>query len=62
MSTKGYGSYRGRTPFKRFGKIVVILFVIFLALCVIAGIYLQRFLVISDDGVRLDLPCFKKQH
>ena len=56
MRAKGYGSYRGRTPLKRFGKIVAILLVFFLVLCVVAGLYLQQFLVISDEGVRLDLP------
>ena len=56
MSTRGYGSYRGRTPLKRFGKIFIILLVVIVAFCVVAGIYLQQFLVISDEGVRLDLP------
>lgn len=56
MNTRGYGSYRGRTPFKRFGKVILFLFILLILICTVVGLYLQQFLVISDDGVRLDLP------
>lgn len=56
MSTKGYGSYRGRTPAKRFFKVLGVILVVLILLGIAAGVYLQQFLVISDDGVRLDLP------
>lgn len=56
MNTRGYGSYRGRAPFKRFLKILGIVLIVLILLGVAAGAYLQQFLVISGDGVRLELP------
>lgn len=56
MNTRGYGAYRGRTPFKRFLKILGIILIILVILGVAAGAYLQQFLVITGDGVRLELP------
>lgn len=56
MSTRGYGSYHGRSAGKRFAKILGIILALLVILALIACIYLQQFLVISDDGVRLELP------
>lgn len=56
MATRGYGSYHGRAPWRRIIKIILIIVVILAVLLAIAGIYLQRFLVITNDGVYLDLP------
>ena len=61
MNTRGYGSYRGRTPFKRFLKILGIVLIILILLGVAAGAYLQQFLVISGDGVRLELPFAQRE-
>ena len=56
MSTRGYGSYRGRSAGKRFAKFLGILLIILVVLGLAAGAYLQQFLIISDEGVRLELP------
>ena len=56
MGTRGYGSYHGRSPWKRVVKAILIIIAALAALLAIAGIYLQRFLVITNDGVYLDLP------
>ena len=56
MSTRGYGSYRGRSAGRRFAKFLGIVLVVLVILCLVAGAYLQQFLVISDQGVQLDFP------
>lgn len=58
MRAKGYGSYRGRSPFKSFFRILAVIVVVLVILGVAAAVYLQQFLVISNDGVRLELPFF----
>ena len=56
MSTRGYGSYRGRSAWKRIAKIFAIVLLVLAVLCAISGAYLQQFLIISDDGVHLAPP------
>lgn len=60
MSTRGYGAYRGRSPLKRILKILLIVALVLAALLIVATVYLQQYLVISNDGVRLDLPYFQE--
>lgn len=59
MRAKGYSSYQGRSPFKKFLKILAIIIVILILLGAAALIYLQQYLVVSTDGVRLELPFFQ---
>lgn len=61
MRAKGYGSYRGRSPFKKFLKILAIIIVILILLGAAAVVYLQQYLVVSHDGVRLELPFFRQE-
>lgn len=61
MSTKGYGSYRGRSAWKRAAKSILIFLLVLVLLCAAAGAYLQQFLIISDDGVRLELPFARQE-
>ncbi len=61
MRTKGYGSYHGRSRFKRFLKTLAIVLLILIVLGVALAVYLQRFLVISHDGVRLEIPFFQRE-
>ncbi len=56
ISIQGYGSYRGRAAWKRIIKIFALILLILAILCGVTALYLQQFLYISDDGVRLDLP------
>lgn len=61
MRARGYGSYRGRSPFKKFLKIFVVIVLILAVLGAAAVVYLQQYLVISNDGVRLELPFFQHE-
>lgn len=61
MRAKGYGRYRGRSPFKKFLKILVVILIILIVLGAAAALYLQQYLVISNDGVRLELPFFQQE-
>ncbi len=61
MRTRGYGSYRGRSPWKTFLKILVAIVLVLVVLGVVAAIYLQQFLEVSADGVRLDLPFLQQE-
>lgn len=61
MRTNGYGSYRGRSSLKTFLKILAVAVVVLAVLGVAAVIYLQQFLVVTHDGVRLELPFFQQE-
>lgn len=61
MSTRGYGSYRGRSAWKRIAKIIFIVLLVLALLGAISAAYLQQFLIISDDGVRLELPFARQE-
>ena len=60
MRAKGYGPYRGRSPFKKFLKILIVILIILIVLGAASALYLQQYLVISNDGVRLELPIFQQ--
>lgn len=62
MQKNGFYSYRGRSPWKRFFKIFVTLIIILAVLTGAAALYLQRYLVVSSDGVRLDLPFLRQEN
>lgn len=59
MKNYGYGSYRGRSRLRSFLKGVIILLLAVLLLAIAALIFLQRYMVFSDDGVRFELPFFQ---
>ena len=56
MKTTGYSAYHGRSPLKKALRIFLIFFLLLAVLAVAAFIYLQQYVVISEDGVHLDLP------
>lgn len=58
---QGYGSYRGRSSLRNFFKILAIILLIAVILAAAAFIYLQQFIVISVDGVRLELPFLQQE-
>lgn len=59
MKKSGYQSYRGRFTFHSLLKVITGLLVLALILTVAAFFFLQRYLVYSSDGVRLELPFFQ---
>lgn len=55
----GYDSYRGRSPMRTFLKGVILLLAAVLVIAVIALLFLQRYIVYSADGIRIDFPFFQ---
>lgn len=56
MRARGYGSYRGRPKWKTALKIALLILVVLIVVLIGLMYYLQRFLVVSEDGVHLELP------
>jgi len=54
----GYGSYRGRSRARTFLKVVIAVLAIVLVLLVAAYFFLQKYMVVTSDGVRFELPFF----
>lgn len=61
MRTSKYSSYRGRSPWKSFFKTLAVIVIILVILGIAATLYVQQYLVVSSDGVRLDLPFFQQE-
>lgn len=61
MRTNKYDSYRGRSGWKTVLKILAVAIVILAVLSAAAVLYLQQYLVVSGDGVRLELPFFQQE-
>lgn len=61
MGRRRYGGYQGRPGARNVLKVVACLLVLALML-VLAGLLIgQRYLVYTDDGVRLELPFFHRE-
>lgn len=61
MSRRGYSGYQGRSAARDALRIVLCVLVVGLVL-VAAGLMLgQRYIVYTDDGVRLELPFFQRE-
>ena len=56
--SRDVGGYRGRRTITDILKLVAIILGILVVLSVAGMLYLQRYLVYTDDGVRLELPPF----
>ena len=56
MSKYGYNSYHGRSFLKKALKIFLIILLVVIVLGLAAFICLQQYIVVSNDGVYLDLP------
>lgn len=61
MRTNRYNSYRGRSPWRTFFKVLAVLVIILAVLAGAAALYVQQYLVVSADGVRLELPFFHRE-
>jgi len=53
-----YNSYRGRTTASDVLKVIIVILVILVVLVVGLLLFVQRYLVYSDEGARLELPPF----
>ena len=61
MRAKGYGAYRGRPRWKTVLKIVLVTLLLLVVLAAALMVYLERYLVVTGEGVRLELPFFQNQ-
>ena len=57
-SNKDVGGYRGRRTVTDILRFIAIALAVAVVLVVAGALYLQKYLVYTDDGVRLDLPPF----
>ena len=57
-SNKDVGGYRGRRTVTDILRFIAIALAVAVVLAVAGALYLQKYLVYTDDGVRLDLPPF----
>lgn len=61
MKRRRYGGYNGQSGGRNALKVIVCLLTLALLL-VLAGLLIgQRYLVYTDDGVRLELPFFRRE-
>ena len=60
-SSRGYGTYRGRGGFRTFLKILISLLAVALVLLTAAYFFLRRFAVVTDDGIRYDIPFLQRK-
>lgn len=56
----GYHAYRGRGR-RWTGRTVLIILAVILVLLILSFVYLSRYLVYTDDGVKLELPFFQRE-
>ena len=61
MGRQRYGGYHGRTTVRDVFKVIVALAVILLMLAVAVLVFGQRYITYTDDGVRLELPFFRRE-
>lgn len=54
-----YNSYQGKSGARTFLKVLIAVLVLLLALLVAAYFFLQKYMVISNDGIRFELPFFQ---
>lgn len=57
-SNKDVGGYRGRRTITDILRFIAIALAVAVVLVVAGAFYFQKYLVYTDDGVRLDLPPF----
>lgn len=56
MSQKPEQTYRGRNPLKTMLKVFFIIILTIVILAVVLFFYFQRYIVYTENGIRLDLP------
>lgn len=61
MRRRGYSSYHGRTTVGDILKVIIVVLAVVLVLLVAGLIWGQRYIVYTDNGIRLDLPFFRQE-
>lgn len=57
----GYGSYHGRGGFHIFLKVVIAILAVVLVVLVAGYFFLQQYVVVTDEGVRFEIPFFQDE-
>lgn len=57
----GYGSYHGRGGFRTFLKVVIAILAVVLVVLVAGYFFLQQYAVVTDEGVRFEIPFFRSE-
>ena len=57
----GYGSYHGRSGFRTFLKVLIVLLVVVLLFAVLAVVFLDRYWVYDREGAHLELPFLRQE-
>lgn len=61
MGRRGYNGYRGRTAVRDVFRLILVLLIVLLVLAAAGLMIAQRYIVYTDDGVRLELPFFRRE-
>lgn len=61
MERGHYNGYRGKTTVQEVLRLVLMLLVVLLILAAIGLAVGQRYIIYTDDGVRLELPFFQRE-
>lgn len=61
MARRRYSGYHGRTTVQDVLRLVAALLAVLLVLAAVALMFGQRYIVYTDDGVRLELPFFRRE-
>ena len=61
MGRRRYGGYHGRDTARAVVRVITALVVVLLMLAAGALIFGQRYITYTDDGVRLELPFFRRE-
>lgn len=61
MSRHRYSGYRGRTWLRDAMRLILTLLILLLTLLVAGLMIGQRYIVYTDDGIRLELPFFRRE-
>lgn len=61
MRRQNFSNYQGRTTAREMLRILIILLAVLLFLAVAALLFGQRYIVYTDEGIRLDIPFFRQE-
>lgn len=61
MGRRSYGGYRGRVAARDVFRLVLALLALLLVLAAAGLMIGQRYIVYTDDGIRLELPFFRRE-
>ena len=56
-----YTGYRGKTPAQDTGRRILVLVVVLLLLAAAGLMAVQRYIIYTDSGIRLELPFFRRE-